>query len=63
MVEGNRRIVAELVERHIATGYAIGLARSAGVPVGAQRQGKFQFRIHSEFVLEIEAHAIEGQRL
>src|SRR6201984_3397664 len=63
LIKGNRRGMAEVGKRHRAARNATRLACATGVPVSPQRQGKLQFRIHFEFVLEIKAYAIEGQRL
>src|SRR5579862_3806838 len=63
LVERNGNIMRELLERYRGYGDAIGLAYAAGIAIRADGQGQLQLMIDSDFILEVEAKAVDRQRL
>src|SRR5262249_47163944 len=63
LVVGDGGVVAQQGERCSGAGHAVGRARAGGVAIGAQGQSELELGIYPELVLEIDAEAVEGQRL
>src|SRR5258708_22090367 len=62
-VERARGAVVKQIKGNCGERGAIGLALAAGVAVGAESQGQFEFRGNTELVLKVEPEAIHGEGL
>src|ERR1041385_2055941 len=63
LIEGNSGIVRQILEGKCRQRSAIGLANSAGIAIRPRRDRYFQFWPHAEFVLKVNSHAVNGDRL